>query len=148
MSRFALSALVLLSVAAFGGCPGGAVDLGGGTVAGGWNVVLTLVDGSQDKFEVWQITEQNGAYTLTTDAGSITGTLQGDGSVFFYYEGSDPRVSAWGVNNILQIEINCAISSDGAMIGTVVDRIYVANGLGIIDPTPSTESWKFRATRA
>ncbi len=148
MSRFVLPTLTLAFTTVLAGCTAAAPDLAGGAVAGNWNVVLTLADGSQDKMELWQIAEQNGAYTLTTTAGTITGAPQADGGIGFYYEGSDPRVSAWGVNNILQIEISVYVSGDGSIIGTVVDRLYVANGLGIMDPIPSTESWRFRGTRA
>lgn len=152
---------------------GTGVDTGGGTVApgtilGNWRVIKSIVGGAvsipldfsgdeisyngtgaglkdgDSVFEDWSIVEENGQFKLTSIYGSIYGAATADGA-FFQYQGEDPRVSAWGVANVLQITIELHLSPNGEIYGGIVNQLYVANGIGMLQPAPP-ESWTFRGT--
>ena len=129
--------LLTATVALIGGCGAAA---GTGTILGNWKIY----DGMNETTEDWSITEQNGQPVLTSAAGSVIGTAAANGATF-HWEGQNQTLLNMGVNNILQIDIACYISADGSMYGTKVFTQYVANGLGVMDPIPSTESWEFVA---
>ncbi len=138
------------------------------TVVGNWRVIKTIVGGSQvapldwssdspvpygegagledgdSVFEDWSIVNENGQLKLTSPYGSCYGNPTADGALF-EWQGEDPRVTVWGVSNILVITIECHLSPNGEMYGGIINQLYVANGIGILTPAPP-ESWTFKAT--
>jgi len=140
------------------------------TVVGNWRLIKSIVGGAQvapltftengaeisgsyqglqdgdSAFEDWTIVAENNQYKLTSPYGSCYGQAGANNSTVFTWEGQDPRVSAYGVENILKITIYCYLSSNGEMVGTITNDLYTSNGLWMSE-VPSTESWVFRATR-
>lgn len=143
MSRILLAGLLAAGFLPFCGC-GSTAGTGTGTVVGKWNISEHTLDGVNQTTEDWTITAQNGQFVLTSAVGSTTGTATANGASFTW-QGQDPTLTNMGVNNILQLDIECYVKADGSMYGTKVITRYVANGLGQMDPTPSTESWEFVA---
>lgn len=139
-----------------------------GTILGDWRVIKSIVGGAvsvpldfsgdeigyngtgaglkdgDSVFEDWTIVNENGQFKLTSIYGSIYGSATADGA-YFQYQGEDPRVSAWGVPNVLQITIELHLSPNGEIYGGIINQLYVANGIGILTAAPP-ESWTFRGT--